>query len=151
MTTYHSTHTGLPDPDLDAQFYQNVPSRRLAAWVVDGIITFAMTVIVSVFTFGLGFFVFPIVWLIIGLIYRTVTIGADSATWGMSMMGIEFRDKAGHRFTSGLALIHTALFTVASGTFIVQAVSVGLILTTRYQQSLPDMILGTTAINRPFD
>ena len=26
---------GLPDPDLDAQFYEGVPLRRFAAWLVD--------------------------------------------------------------------------------------------------------------------
>ncbi len=151
MTYHNATHIGLPDPELDGQFYENVPSRRLMAWVIDSIITFAVTVLISVFTLGLGFWFFPVLWLVIGLIYRTVTIGADSATWGMSMMGIEFRDRDGQRFSSGLGLLHTILFTIASGTFLVQLVSILLILTTRYQQSLPDMLLGTTAINRPID
>ncbi len=151
MSFHATSHLGLPDPDLDRQFYENVPSRRLFAWVIDGVITLSVSILVSVFTLGIGFWFFPILWLVIGLIYRTVTIGADSATWGMSMVGIEFRDRNGRRFTSGLGLLHTVLFTIASGTFLVQFVSIILILTTRYQQSLPDMLLGTTAINRPID
>lgn len=151
MTYQSTTYIGLPDPDLDSQFYQGVPARRLVAWCIDGFITFGMTMLLSIFTLGLGFWVFGFLWLAVGLIYRTVTIGSDSATWGMSMMGIEFRNRDGQRFTSGLALLHTLLFSIASGTFIVQFISVALILTTRYQQSLPDMLLGSTAINRPVD
>jgi uncharacterized RDD family membrane protein YckC len=150
--TYSTTpNIGLPDPELDSQFYENVPSRRFLAWVIDGVITFGMTVLACVFTLTLGFWIFPLLWLVVGLIYRTVTIGADSATWGMGMAGIEFRDRNGRKFSSGLGLLHTLIFTAASGTLIVQAISVGLILMTRYQQSLPDMLLGTTAINRPAD
>lgn len=151
MTYQHATFVGLPDPELDSQFYENVPTRRLVAWVFDSIITFAMTMLLSVFTLGLGFFIFPIIWLIVGFIYRTVTVGSTSATWGMSMVGIEFRDREGHKFSSGTGLIHTAIFTVASGTFVVQLISIALILMTRYKQSLPDMILGSTVINRPIN
>jgi len=149
MTYQHADFVGLPDPELDSQFYENVPTRRLVAWVFDSIITFALTMLASIFTLGLGFFIFGLVWLVVGFIYRTVTIGSSSATWGMNMMGIEFRDRQGQKFSSGLSLIHTAIFTAASGTFIVQIISAGLILMTRYGQSLPDMILGSTAINRP--
>lgn len=151
MTYQYAEFVGLPDPDLDSQFYEKVPTRRLVAWVFDGIITFAMTMLASVFMLGLGFFIFGLVWLVVGFIYRTVTIGSNSATWGMSMVGIEFRDRQGQKFSSGLGLIHTAIFTAASGTFIVQIISAGLILMTRYGQSLPDMILGSTAINRPIN
>lgn len=149
MTYQHADFVGLPDPELDSQFYENVPTRRLVAWVFDSMITFALTMIASIFMLGLGFFIFGLVWLVVGFIYRTVTIGSSSATWGMSMVGIEFRDRQGNKFSSGLSLIHTAIFTAASGTFIVQLISAALILMTRYGQSLPDMILGSTAINRP--
>lgn len=149
MTYQHADFVGLPDPELDSQFYENVPTRRLVAWVFDSMITFALTMIASIFMLGLGFFIFGLVWLVVGFIYRTVTIGSSSATWGMSMVGIEFRDRQGNKFSSGLSLIHTAIFTAASGTFIVQLISAVLILMTRYGQSLPDMILGSTAINRP--
>lgn len=151
MTYYDAAYTGLPDPEMDSQFYDKVPSRRLVAWVFDGIITFAITFLIGVFTVGLGFFIFPFIWLVVGLIYRTITIASKSSTWGMRLVGIEFRDKKGQKFTSGLALAHTLIFTIATGFFLVQIASIVLILTSRYGQSVQDMILGTTAINRPIN
>jgi len=151
MTYYDAAYTGLPDPEMDSQFYENVPTRRLVAWVFDGIITFGMTFLISVLTVGLGFFIFPFIWLVIGLIYRTTTIANKSSTWGMRMVGIEFRDKDGQKLSTGVALAHTVIFTVGTGFFFVQIVSIVLILTSRYGQSVQDMILGTTAINRPLN
>jgi len=151
MTYYDTAYTGLPDPEMDSQFYEKVPSRRLVAWVFDGIITFGITFLVSVLTIGLGFFIFPFIWLVVGLIYRTFTISSKSSTWGMRVVGIEFRDKNGQKLTTGLALAHTLIFTIGTGFFFVQIVSIVLILTSRYGQSVQDMILGTTAINRPIN
>lgn len=151
MTYYDAAYTGLPDPEMDSQFYERVPSRRLVAWVFDGIITFGITFLISVFTVGLGFFVFPFIWLVVGLLYRTFTIASKSSTWGMRMVGIEFRDKDGQKLSSSLALVHTLIFTIGTGFFLVQILSIVLILTSRYGQSVQDMILGTTAINRPLN
>jgi len=149
MTYYDAAYTGLPDPEMDSQFYEKVPTRRLVAWVFDGIITFGMTFLISILTVGLGFFIFPFIWLAVGLIYRTMTISSKSSTWGMRMVGIEFRDKDGQKLSTNLALVHTLIFTVGTGFFLVQILSIILILTSRYGQSVQDMILGTTAINRP--
>jgi uncharacterized RDD family membrane protein YckC len=151
MTYYDAAYTGLPDPEMDSQFYEKVPTRRLVAWVFDGIITFGMTFLIGVFTVGLGFFIFPLIWLVIGLIYRTFTISSKSSTWGMRMVGIEFRDKDGQKLSTSLALVHTLIFTIGTGFFFVQILSIVLILTSRYGQSVQDMILGTTAINRPLN
>lgn len=151
MTYYDAAYTGLPDPEMDSQFYDKVPTRRLVAWVFDGIITFGISFLIGVFTIGIGFFVFPLLWLAVGLIYRTITISSRSSTWGMRMVGIEFRNKDGQKLSSGTALAHTLIFTIGTGFFLVQIVSIVLILTSRYGQSVQDMILGTTAINRPLN
>jgi len=146
--TQHA-YSGLPDPDLDAQFYDSVPTRRLIAWGIDGVITFGITLALSIFTFGVGFFIFPMMWLVIGFFYRSASISAKSATPGMRLVGIEFRDRQGQRLSTALALAHTAIFTFASGAMVLQLLSIVMILSTRYGQSLQDLILGTTAINRP--
>ncbi|OUS08424.1 hypothetical protein A9Q96_02950 [Rhodobacterales bacterium 52_120_T64] len=151
MTYYDAAYTGLPDPEMDSQFYDKVPSRRLVAWVFDGIIAFGIAFLISILTVGLGFFIFPFIWLVVGLIYRISTIASKSSTWGMRMVGIEFRDKDGQKFSTGLAIAHTLIFTIGTGFFFVQILSIVLILTSRYGQSVQDMILGTTAINRPLN
>jgi len=149
MTYSRNTPSGLPDPDLDSRFYDGVPTSRLIAWVIDGVVTFVLTLLLALVSFGLGFFIFPFMWLVLGFFYRSASIAAMSATPGMRLVGIEFRDRDGRRFTAGLALAHTAIFTFASGVMLLQLVSIMMIVGTRYQQSLQDMILGSTAINRP--
>lgn len=146
---------GLPDPDLDAQFYQGVPMRRLAAWLVDValvlMIGVPLAVLFGLLTLGFGFALFPVIVAGVAFLYRVLTLAAGSATWGMRFTGIEFRRHDGSRFDLLFALLHTAITTVCFGVFVLQLVSCGTVLWTRYRQSLADIILGTTAINRPAD
>jgi uncharacterized RDD family membrane protein YckC len=146
---------GLPDPDHDRQFYAGVPARRLAAWLVDFTVTLAIGVPIAIVfglaTFGFGFALFPLVLASVGFLYRTATIASGSATWGMRFAGIELRRGDGTRFDLLTAVLHTAIYTVAFGVVVLQFISCLAMVGTRYGQGLPDIILGTTAINRPVD
>ncbi len=144
---------GLPDPDLAPQFYEGVPMRRLAAWLVDVLVVLLVGVplalLFGLLTLGFGFALFPAIVGGTGFLYRILTLAGGSATWGMRFTGIEFRRHDGTRFDLLFALLHTAITAVAFGVFVLQVVSCGTILWTRYRQSLADIILGTTALNRP--
>ena len=144
---------GLPDPDVDAQFYEGVPMRRFAAWVVDAALVLLMgvplAVAFGVLTIGFGFALFPVIVGGVGLLYRVLTVASGSATWGMRFTGLEFRRHDGTRFDLLFSVLHAAITAVCFGVFVLQIVSCGTIVWTRYHQSLADIILGTTAINRP--
>lgn len=140
---------GLPDPDRDAQFYDGVPAKRLVAFCVDVVLIWGMAVLLSLLTLGIGFLVFPFLVGLVDLVYRTLTIGAKSATFGMRLMGIELRTFNGDRFNTGHALIHTLLFYAMLVTFIVHLVSVIMMGGSRYGRGLHDFIVGSTMINRP--
>jgi len=147
---------GLPDPDLDRRFYAGVRTRRLVAWVIDVVIVLAIGVplgaIFGVLTLGFGFALFGFVIAGVGFVYRTALLaGPASATLGMRFTGIEFRKGNGDRFDPTTAFLHTAIYAVCIGTFLLQLLSCLTILGTRYRQSLGDIILGTAAINRPAD
>ena len=146
---------GLPDPDLDRQFYEGVRTRRLVAWLVDlGIILVIGVPLATVFglmTLGFGFALFPLLVAGVGFLYRTATIASASATWGMRFTGLELRRGDGTRFDLPMALAHTAIYTVALSSGVLQLISCATILGTRYRQSLADIILGSTMINRPAD
>ena len=148
-------HHGLPDPDLDRQFYDGVTSKRLVAWVIDvlvvAVFSILATLFVAIFTLGIGFFLLPPIWLTASFVYRTLTIANRSATWGMRLMGIELRDRSGDRFDTMHAAIHTGIFMVSMASLIGWLVSVLMMVGSRLGQGLPDMILGSTAINRPVD
>ena len=154
-TDFAGPMPGLPDPDRDRQFYDGVPARRLAAWVFDLVLILALGVPVAVLfglaTFGFGFALFPLVVAAVGFVYRTATIASGSATWGMRFMGIELRRHDGARFDLPTALLHTGIYTVAISVVVLQLISCVAILATRYGQGLPDIVLRTTAINRPAD
>lgn len=152
---YSGLMPGLPDPELDRQFYDGVPARRLAAWIIDLVVILLVGVplalVFGLVTLGLGFFIFPFLVASVGFLYRTITIAGGSATWGMRMMGIELRRADGARLDLLTALLHTALYTVALGVVVLQLISCLAMIGTRYGQGLPDVILRTTAINRPED
>lgn len=138
-----------PDPGYQADFYADVPAKRLFAWLIDAAIILVLCLIALPFTAFLGLFFFPLLWLVLGFLYRWTTIASGSATWGMRLLAIEFRDASGRKFDATTALAHTMIYTVAMGTFFLQALSIALILMSERRQSLGDHLLGTVAINRP--
>jgi uncharacterized RDD family membrane protein YckC len=140
---------GLPDPDAAPGFYDGVPLKRFLAWIVDAVVVLALTLVAVPLTAFVAAFFFPLVWLAIGFVYRTVTLATASATPGMRLVGIELRDRWGRRFDTAHAILHTLGYTLSISTLIVQGVSVALMLTGGRRQGLTDLILGTAAINRP--
>jgi uncharacterized RDD family membrane protein YckC len=153
--SYSGPMAGLPDPERDRQFYDGVPLRRFIAWCIDvGIVLLVGVPLATVFglvTLGVGFAMFPLIVAGIGFLYRTATLAGGSATWGMRFTGIEFRRGDGTRFDTLTALLHTTVYMVCLSVVVLQAISCATILGSRYRQSLGDMLLGTTAINRPAD
>lgn len=145
----------LPDPEYDAQFYQGVPGKRVAAWIVDFLIVLAAalaaTLVIGILTLGLGFVFFPGILFLVSFFYRTLTIAEGSATWGMRVMGIEFRTRQGYRLDFLTAAVHTGIFMFLMATIVGWIATAIAILVTPYKQGLPDLVLGTTAINRPAD
>lgn len=146
---------GLPDPERDPQFYDGVPARRLAAWVIDlGIVLgigLPLALAFGIVTLGFGFMLFWFLLSAVSYLYRLVTLTNGSATLGMRMMGIEFRRHDGTRFDLITAALHAGIYMVSISVIVLQAMSCLMILGTRYSQSLSDIILRTTAINRPAD
>ena len=141
------THA-LPDPRIQAEFYDDLATKRFLAWLVDAALIFVLCLLVLPFTAFLGLFFFPLMWLVLGFFYRWVTLSGRSSTWGMRLMAIEFRTTRGRRFDGTTAFFHTLIYTVAMGTFVLQAVSVAMILMSPRRQSLADLMLGSAAVNR---
>ena len=139
--------TALPDPDYQPQFYQAVASKRLLAWVIDSIIIAVLCFGVSILTV-VGFFIWPLLFLVLGFAYRVVTIANGSATWGMSFAGIELRTLSGQKFDMRLAVLHTAGYSISLAIPVLQIISIIMMLTSSRGQGLTDAFLGTAALNR---
>jgi uncharacterized RDD family membrane protein YckC len=145
---YSDPISHLPDPVRQAQFYDGVTIKRGIAWLFDFVITAVLVMPILVFTFGLGFFILPLLFFVVGFFYRVFTIAGGSATLGMRMMAIEFRDINGQRLDMQQAFLHTLGYTITISTFLLQLVSIGLMFTTERGQGLTDLVLGTVALNR---
>lgn len=140
--------TALPDPDYQAEFYASVAPKRLVAWVIDSILIVGLSLLAVLFTAFVGLFIWPLLYLVIGFVYRTVTIANGSATLGMRFAGIELRDLSGRRLDTGQAVLHTAGYSLSLAVPILQVISVIMMLTTSRGQGLSDAVLGTAMLNR---
>jgi uncharacterized RDD family membrane protein YckC len=144
---------GLPDPVHDARFYDGVPGRRLFAFLVDTLAIAALSLLTTLFvvitTLGVGMLLLPPIGILVTFAYRAGTIAQWSATPGMALVGIELRRADGARFGPVEATIHTSLFMLTFLTAVPQVLSVAMMAMTRPGRGLHDLVLGSTAINRP--
>lgn len=138
----------LPAPQTQPEFYADVPVKRLVAWVVDMVLIALLCVLILPFTAFTGIFFFPFLILVVGFVYRVVTLANGSATLGMRFVGIEFRTQHGDRFELGHAFLHTLGYSISLSFFVLQVISIVLMLTTSRAQGLTDHIMGSVAINR---
>ncbi|MDC0135269.1 RDD family protein [Sulfitobacter sp.] len=136
-----------PDPDIQPQFYEGVPSKRLLAWVVDTLIIGVLTLLTIPFTFFISLFFLPFVFFMISFAYRVVTLSRGSATWGMRVMAIELRDAQDAPFDVSQAFLHTLGYSLSIMIAPLQLISMVLMLSTERRQGLTDMLMGTVALN----
>ncbi|MDQ2093206.1 RDD family protein [Rhodalgimonas zhirmunskyi] len=138
----------LPDPERQPEFYADVPAKRLLAFVVDTVLILLLTLGLVLFTAGLAIFVFLPLWWVLNFAYRYVTLARGSATWGMRLFAIEFRDARGQSLDQTTAFLHTLGFMLSCTFLPLQAISIVLMLTDPAKQGLTDKFLGTVAMNR---
>lgn len=143
--------SGLPDPVLDPQFYAGVPFKRLIAWIIDAVIVGALWMALVIGTLGM-FFAFMFLGLLaVNFAYRVFMLDRYSATLGMMAVGIELRNGRGDRLDRTQAVWHVTLFLGLMVFFLINIISMIVMLMNERGQGLHDMVLGTTAINRPAD
>lgn len=138
-----------PDPERHAAFYDGVLPKRFLAWVLDLVLIGLVTALIVPFTAFTALFFLPALFLVVGFVYRWLTLSGRSATWGMRLMSIEFLDRNGQRFDGATALLHTLGYTLSMAFVMPQVLSVVLMLTSSRGQGLSDLVLGSVAINSP--
>ncbi|MCH2096555.1 MAG: RDD family protein [Rhodobacteraceae bacterium] len=148
MISTTQTYAHQPDPVMQPEFYADVTVKRGLAWVIDTVLITFLILPVLLMTAFIGLFFLPLLYLIVGFGYRWISLSGHSATPGMRLMAIEFRDSNGHRFDGSLALLHTLGYTLSMAVPFVQLVSIVLMFVTARGQGLTDHVLGTVALNR---
>ena len=138
----------LPDPDLQPEFYADTATKRLLAWIIDTVIVAVFCILVLPFTAFTGLFFFPFLFAFVGFCYRIVTIARSSATWGMRLLAIEFRNSDGSLFDLSKSIIHTTGTALSFSIPILQLGSIILMLTSARGQGLTDHAIGSVVLNR---
>lgn len=138
----------------DPRLLVSVRTNRILAFVVDAILIAAFTLgavvlvfVLGIFTFGLGWLLFPVLWPAVALAYVALTLGGTaSATPGMRAMGLTMRMVSGRRPDVLIAAMHALLFwfSVSLLTPLVLAVA----LFNVEKRLLHDLVLGTVVVNR---
>lgn len=137
-----------PDPELQPEFFDGVPSKRLYAWVLDSIVVTGLTLLSLPFTFFIGLLIWPVLFALIDFSYRVVTLSRGSATWGMRLMAVELRRSDDRKFEPTDAFWHTLGYYISIAMAPLQLVSIVLMLSSQRRQGLSDLALGTVALNR---
>ena len=141
-------HTALPDPELCPEIYDDTPTKRALAWVVDVVAAGVMTAILVPFTAFTALFYLPLLYLVVSFCYRWSTLSRGSATWGMRLMAVEIRRGDGAPLDPATAFAHTLAYAVSWTLLPLQIVSGALMAVTARRQGLGDHVLGTAAVNR---
>lgn len=135
-------------PD-DWRAYSGVLSRRVFAFIVDYIIVGLLYIpaavvlfFISILTLGLGFLLYPVLFIIVAGLYFGWTLGGPSqASLGMRAMGITMLRVDGRRMDFLTAIVHLALFWILNSVLTPLIMLAGLF--TDRSRLVHDLLLGT--------
>ncbi len=136
----------------DIALYDGVRSRRIMAFFIDYAIVLLLCVPVAVlvffigiFTLGLGFFLYPILFLLVVIPYVGMTMGGpNQATPGMRMMDIRLVRLDGRPVDFMLAVVHSVLFWALNAVLTPLILLATLVLDRK--RTVHDWLLGTVVV-----
>jgi len=142
------THTDVDD----WRAYRGVRTRRIAAFIVDYALVILLCIPVSiliffvgVFTLGLGFVLYSILFALVALPYVAFTMGGPSqATPGMRLMNVRIARLDGRPVDGMLAMVHAVLFW--AGNVILSPLVLLVSLFSARKRLLQDFLLGTVVV-----
>ena len=141
--------SSLPDPVEVPELYANTAVKRFMAWIFDTVAVFLVTALVATLPLFIGWFFFPVIFLVVSLLYRIGSLANFSATPGMRLMNIEIRNHHGQRLDGTESALHTIAFLISSLFFLPQVASIVLMIANQRGQGLHDLLVGSAAINTP--
>ena len=137
-----------PDPVTQSWFYADVLPKRAMAFVVDTVLIAFLVALLIPLTGFLALFFLGGLYLVISFLYRWIGLSRNSATLGMRLLGIEFRDAQGTRMTAGLGFAHTLIYALSVAFALPQILSVLMMVFGKRGQGLGDLALGVVLVNR---
>jgi uncharacterized RDD family membrane protein YckC len=143
----------LAAPD-DWRAYSGVLSRRMFAFIIDYMIVLLLCIpaavvvfFLGIITLGLGFILYPALFVIVGLLYFGMTLGGpNQASPGMRAMGIAMTRVDGRQMDFLTAMVHTVLFWVINSILTPLVLLAGLFI--ERSRLVHDLLLGTVIVRR---
>jgi uncharacterized RDD family membrane protein YckC len=140
---------GAPD---DWRAYSGVLSRRIFAFVIDYVIVALLCIpaavvlfFVSIITLGLGFLLYPALFVIVAGLYFGLTLGGRAqASLGMRAMGIAIVRLDGRPMDFLTAIVHLALFWIINSVLTPLILLAGLFI--ERSRLIHDLLLGTVVV-----
>jgi uncharacterized RDD family membrane protein YckC len=141
-------------PD-DWRAYSGVLSRRVFAFVVDYALVLLLCIpaavvvfFLGILTLGLGWFLYPALFVIVALIYFGMTVGGRAqASPGMRAMGIAVARLDGRRIDFMTAVVHMVLFWILNSVLTPLILLAGLFI--ERSRLVHDLLLGTVVVRTP--
>lgn len=141
---------------IDPARLDGVRTRRILAFLVDYTIVLLLCVpaavivgVVGIFTLGLLWLVYPVLGLIVALLYVGMTMGGPAqATIGMRMFAIRIQRDDGSTIDGITAIVHAIIFWVAHVTLTPILLIVSLFSTSK--KLIQDILLGTVIVRSDF-
>jgi len=138
-------------PD-DWRAYSGVLSRRVFAFLIDYAIVLLLCIpaavivfFLGIITLGLGFFLYPALFVIVAVLYFGMTLGGPSqATPGMRAVGIAMARIDGQRIDFLMSTVHIVLFWIINSVLTPFILLAGLF--TERSRLVHDFLLGTVIV-----
>ncbi len=138
-------------PD-DWRAYSGVLSRRIFAFIIDYMLVLLLCIpaavvvfFLGVITLGLGWFLYPALFVIVALLYFGMSVGGSSqASPGMRAMGIAMARLDGRRIDFLTAVVHMVLFWILNSVLTPLILLAGLFI--ERSRLVHDLLLGTVIV-----
>ena len=140
--------SAYPDPVSQPWVYADVLPKRAMAWVIDTVLIAMLIGLLVPLTGFLALFFLGGLYLVVSFLYRWIGLARHSATLGMRLIGLEFRDGQGRMLDGATAFAHVLGYTLSVAFVLPQLISIALMAFSRRGQGLSDHVLGTVLINR---
>jgi len=136
----------------DYRAYSGVLSRRVFAFIIDYLLVALLWIpaavvvfFIGVITLGLGFMLYPVLFLLVAAVYFGLSLGGPSqATPGMKAMGIAMVRVDGQKIDFMTAMVHLVLFWIINSVLTPLILLVGLF--TDRSRLVHDLLIGTAAV-----
>ncbi|CDN53449.1 RDD domain containing protein [Neorhizobium galegae bv. officinalis bv. officinalis str. HAMBI 1141] len=138
-------------PD-DWRAYSGVLSRRVFAFIMDYVIVLLLCIpaavvvfFLGIITLGLGFMLYPVLFVIVALLYFGMTLGGSAqASPGMRAMGLAMVRLDGRRMDFLTAMAHTVIFWIINSVLTPLILLAGLFI--ERSRLVHDLLLGTVVV-----